>query len=387
MDTLFFPQTNRKEKRMSWYSFRFRSIPGEMNLQFGGFLYIGKQSSCDERLAQIYGKGLIAETIGQAESKLLGILAQDDRVLPEVIVCDACFRPQAIGEFCNFLRQHSILKAVPFVLDGSFLDKEAIGLFRKHARPDEIVFLNRLDEASLGSKVRFLRKFKESSHRSIEPQIEESHPENHPLAFGFGSKRVFDIMIACLALLVLSPLFVLIAVAIAVESRGPIFYVAKRAGRGYRIFNFYKFRTMVQDADKKVGELTHLNQYAASGDAVFFKISNDPRITRVGRLLRNTSLDELPQLFNMLLGDMSLVGNRPLPLYEAAKLTTDDYAGRFMAPAGITGLWQVKKRGSKEMSVEERISIDIDYATRCSFATDLWIICNTPSALLQKENV
>ena len=84
---------------------------------------------------------------------------------------------------------------------------------------------------------------------------------------------------------------------------------------------------------------------------------------------------------------MSLVGNRPLPLYEAAKLTTDEYAGRFMAPAGITGLWQVKKRGSREMSVEERISIDIDYATRCSFATDLWIICNTPSALLQKENV
>ena len=108
MDTLFFPQTNRKEKRMSWYSFRFRSIPGELNLQFGGFLYIGKQSSCDDRLAQIYGKGLIAETVGQAESKLLGILAQDDRVLPEVIVCDACFRPGQIGEFCQFLRQHPI---------------------------------------------------------------------------------------------------------------------------------------------------------------------------------------------------------------------------------------------------------------------------------------
>jgi lipopolysaccharide/colanic/teichoic acid biosynthesis glycosyltransferase len=120
---------------------------------------------------------------------------------------------------------------------------------------------------------------------------------------------------------------------------------------------------------------------------VFFKIQNDPRITRIGNFLRNTSLDELPQLINVFLGDMSLVGNRPLPLYEAETLTTNDYAARFMAPAGITGLWQIKKRGNKDMSVEERINIDIAYASKCNFVTDLWIIANTPSALLQKENV
>jgi lipopolysaccharide/colanic/teichoic acid biosynthesis glycosyltransferase len=167
-----------------------------------------------------------------------------------------------------------------------------------------------------------------------------------------------------------------------------VFYISTRAGRGYKIFDFYKFRTMKQDADKKINELTHLNQYSPDAKGpVFFKISNDPRITRIGGFLRNTSLDELPQLINVLLGDMSLVGNRPLPLYEARTLTTDEYAARFMAPAGITGLWQVKKRGNKNMSVEERINMDIDYASKVSFKTDFWIIASTPSALIQKENV
>jgi len=107
----------------------------------------------------------------------------------------------------------------------------------------------------------------------------------------------------------------------------------------------------------------------------------------VGAFLRNSSLDELPQLFNVLLGDMSLVGNRPLPLYEAETLTTDVWAERFMAPAGITGLWQIKKRGQDDMSVEERIGLDIAYANRNNFMYDLWIMANTPTALIQKSSV
>jgi lipopolysaccharide/colanic/teichoic acid biosynthesis glycosyltransferase len=176
---------------------------------------------------------------------------------------------------------------------------------------------------------------------------------------------------------------------VKLESRGPIFYIAKRAGRGYRIFNFYKFRTMEVGADKKIEQMSHLNQYNANASSgpVFFKVTNDPRITKVGAFLRNSSLDELPQLINVLLGDMSLVGNRPLPLYEAATLTTDVWAERFMAPAGITGLWQIKKRGQEDMSVEERIGLDIDYANRNNFMYDLWIMANTPTALLQKSNV
>src|SRR6185369_10573842 len=202
-------------------------------------------------------------------------------------------------------------------------------------------------------------------------------------------KRSFDILVSFTALLLLSPLFFLIALAIRIESKGPIFYISKRAGRGYKIFDFYKFRTMFAGADLRIKELSHLNQYNGN-DSVkgpsFFKFNNDPRITRVGNFLRNTSLDELPQLMNVLLGDMSLVGNRPLPLYEAATLTTDQCAQRFLAPAGITGLWQIKKRGREDMSVEERINLDIDYANKYNFIYDLWIMANTPSALIQKSS-
>ena len=245
-------------------------------------------------------------------------------------------------------------------------------------------------------------------------------------------KRLFDIAVASLALLVLSPVFLLVSLFIWLESKGPVFYYSLRVGTGYKIFRFYKFRSMSDGADKKLSGLKHLNQYAgaqtvtaavsrqcndcagygaacskalyadnemwcekvykeqlaAKGQHAFVKIKDDPRITRIGKFIRNTSIDELPQLWNVLIGDMSLVGNRPLPLYEAEKLTTDKYALRFMAPAGITGLWQVSKRGGKgAMSEDERISLDNDYAKSYGLFYDLKLIFKTIPALLQKENV
>jgi lipopolysaccharide/colanic/teichoic acid biosynthesis glycosyltransferase len=195
-------------------------------------------------------------------------------------------------------------------------------------------------------------------------------------------------LVSLTALFLLSPLFILIALAIRIESKGPTFYISKRAGCGYRIFDFFKFRTMFAGAESRVKELSHLNQYTEDEkkEPTFFKFNNDPRVTKVGEFLRNTSLDELPQLLNVLMGDMSLVGNRPLPLYEAATLTTDQCAQRFLAPAGMTGLWQIKKRGRDDMSVEERISLDIDYANKYNFMYDLWIMANTPSAIIQKSS-
>jgi lipopolysaccharide/colanic/teichoic acid biosynthesis glycosyltransferase len=145
---------------------------------------------------------------------------------------------------------------------------------------------------------------------------------------------------------------------------------------------------MITDADKIVDELAEMNLYSAGPKQPhFFKVVNDPRITKIGSFLRNTSLDELPQLFNVLKGDMSIVGNRPLPLYEATTLTTNEWAERFMAPAGITGLWQISKRGSEDMSNEERVLLDIDYARHRSLKGDLKILLKTPSALIQKSNV
>jgi lipopolysaccharide/colanic/teichoic acid biosynthesis glycosyltransferase len=125
----------------------------------------------------------------------------------------------------------------------------------------------------------------------------------------------------------------------------------------------------------------------ATPNSAFIKIKDDPRVTKVGKVLRNTSIDELPQLVNVLFGDMSIVGNRPLPLYEAEKLTTDKYALRFMAPAGITGLWQVMKRGKGEMSEEERLLLDNNYAQNHSFLYDIALILKTIPALFQKESV
>ena len=146
---------------------------------------------------------------------------------------------------------------------------------------------------------------------------------------------------------------------------------------------------MIVGAEAKIDQIKHLNQYEvqSEGAPMFLKIEKDPRVTRLGRFLRNTSLDELPQLMNVLLGDMSLVGNRPLPLYEACTLTGDDSVQRFLAPAGITGLWQIKKRGSPNMSVQERINLDIDYANQHSFFYDLRILLNTPKVLIQKADV
>ena len=240
-------------------------------------------------------------------------------------------------------------------------------------------------------------------------------------------KRILDITISFLVLLMISPVLLATVIAMKLESKGPVFYISKRVGQGYRIFDLYKFRTMFTDADKKLDDLKHLNQYSdglnvedtvcpyctedsacspllfhdgeeicenlyirrkkLENQGTFVKIVNDPRITKVGKFLRNTSIDELPQLINVLKGDMSLVGNRPLPLYEAEQLTKDEASLRFAAPAGLTGLWQVTQRGKGEVTPEERIQLDNDYAKSYSVLFDLKIMLMTIPALFQNENV
>ncbi len=241
-------------------------------------------------------------------------------------------------------------------------------------------------------------------------------------------KRCFDIVFSSMAILCLSPILLATALAIRLESKGAVVYKSKRVGSNYRIFDFLKFRSMYTNADKHLKDFNKLNQYQfedeeeilvgddtempeeeeiilISDDFViseqeyitqktqekknsFVKLENDPRITRVGRFIRKYSIDELPQLFNILKGDMSIVGNRPLPIYEAELLTSDEYIDRFMAPAGLTGLWQVEKRGdSGKMSAEERKQLDIKYAKTFSFWLDIRIILKTVTAFVQKENV
>jgi lipopolysaccharide/colanic/teichoic acid biosynthesis glycosyltransferase len=238
-------------------------------------------------------------------------------------------------------------------------------------------------------------------------------------------KRIFDIVFASLALIALFPFLLITVIAIRMESKGRVYYISKRVGTGFQVFDFYKFRSMYTDAEERFKELKHLNQYAdndgqhstqksdsdkdsptlihkdgmpmseeeylefkkVQSAGTFVKIKDDPRITKVGKFIRNSSIDELPQIINVLKGDMSIVGNRPLPLYEAEQLTSDDWGERFLAPAGITGLWQVSKRGKGDMSEEERKGLDNQYARTYSMWNDFKIILKTVPALFQKENV
>ena len=260
-------------------------------------------------------------------------------------------------------------------------------------------------------------------------------------------KRLFDIVVATLSIIILSPIFIITAIAIKMESKGPVLFKSKRVGTNYTIFDFLKFRSMYEDAERQLMELSKdHNQYkdqdagepkstnpVSSGDQaemammnmgmdsemmisdeeimlvgddfvvsesdfnkkkeegndnVFIKIENDPRVTKVGKFIRKYSIDELPQLFNILKGDMSIVGNRPLPLYEAEKLTADSSIDRFMAPAGLTGLWQVEERGrGGTMSAEERKQLDITYGQTFNFWLDMKIILKTFTHFKQKGNV
>ncbi len=235
-------------------------------------------------------------------------------------------------------------------------------------------------------------------------------------------KRLFDIVFSTLALVIFSPMLLLIAFFIKITSKGPVLYRTERVGTGYDIFTFYKFRSMYKDADQEMSKLSELNEYLISHkmnndnftnieicpdceegkpcspilfidgieicenlylrkkrlnllESTFFKVKNDPRITPVGRFLRNTHLDEFPQFINVIKGNMSIVGNRPLPLYEAEKLTTDEWSYRFLAPAGITGLWQVDV--DNKLHAENRVRLDNQYAMVSNPKQDLIIIIKT----------
>lgn len=254
------------------------------------------------------------------------------------------------------------------------------------ARDVSDIYCYPFNVANIEERLKFLIKFKLTCNKEVQlPQWDSIREYRYILP---RTKRTFDILVSGTMLLLISPVLLLVAILIKLDSKGPIIYKSERAGTGYKIFNFYKFRSMKVGADKELAGLSAHNQYAANGgSSAFVKIKDDPRVTKLGSFLRNTSLDELPQLVNVLKGDMSLVGNRPLPLYEAQQLTSDEWSQRFLGPAGITGLWQVTKRGRSEMSDEERRQLDNDYADHFSFWMDLKILFKTIPALFQKEKV
>ncbi len=341
--------------------------------------------------------------------------------LPDAILCDLKLPDGDALDLFSRIRGDRYLRFIPFIIITQTFGKQD-QLRALKAGVDDFYDLS-VEPAALHNRISFLKQFKRETLR-----IREAGAKLPEFRIAWY-KRAFDLTVAALLLLLLSPLLLLIALLVKLESRGPVLYISQRAGTGYQVFNFLKFRSMRTGADDELGHLIHLNRYeeneeapplpahekcveclvagsacqatllldglqvcereylrsqqrAAEGRSSFIKLDNDPRVTRLGNFLRRTGLDELPQLWNVLRGDMSLVGNRPLPLYEAEQLTTDLWAKRFLAPAGITGLWQIKRRDGKKVSEHERKQLDVAYADQASFANDLLILLKTVPALL-----
>jgi exopolysaccharide biosynthesis polyprenyl glycosylphosphotransferase len=232
--------------------------------------------------------------------------------------------------------------------------------------------------------------------RILPNQIESYHPKSEIGMIGefpcmtipgqiitgidFWVKRCFDLCCSTILIVLLSPVYITIAITIKLDSPGSIFFQQKRVGLHGKEFKIWKFRTMVANAEILQSKLEAKNQIK---DGILFKMKDDPRITRVGKFLRSYSLDELPQIFNVLLGQMSLVGPRPLPLRDVEKFKTKHFIRQEVLP-GITGLWQVSGRSNID-NFEDGVKLDISYIESWSFWLDLKILLSTVKVVLQKK--
>lgn len=205
-------------------------------------------------------------------------------------------------------------------------------------------------------------------------------PKFKPLGFyekalnGEKAKRLFDILFSLLVLILFSPVYLILALLIALSSRGPIFYIQERVGKNYKRFNCIKFRTMVSNADEVLIQMIETSPQFQQEWKNNFKLKKDPRITTIGKFLRITSLDEFPQFWNVLKGDMSVVGPRPLVAEELPKYGCHINEILTIKP-GITGLWQVS--GRNDIPYPRRVQIDLYYVKFRNFWLDLWIILKT----------
>jgi lipopolysaccharide/colanic/teichoic acid biosynthesis glycosyltransferase len=381
-------------------------------------IYVGKNADTISRFSSYLGKLLV---VAQDHADAAKKISERRGNLPLMVL----YEKSSIK--LDSTRIEYLKKEFPtayIVLVADRIEKEEISQYQKCGVNDTTH--TDVSETRLKNGLEFVAKNQELIQSA---SLEQQPLKTYTIPFW---KRTFDILSSLAALLILSPLLIVVAILIRVESKGKIIYKSKRVGSNYEIFDFLKFRSMYCDADKRLKEFMNLNQYQeveseggydffnsslipivgdmgegyfVSDDDVisekdflrdkttkqlnnFVKYENDPRITKIGRLLRKYSIDELPQLFNILKGDMSVVGNRPLPLYEAEQLTSDQYIDRFLGPAGLTGLWQVEKRGdSGKLSPEERKQLDIFYAKNYNFWMDVKIIFKTITAFIQKENV
>lgn len=307
--------------------------------------------------------------------------------LPDVIICERILPGCNVFAFYDFwVEQFDIDKTIPFLLLDDEKNHETISpeLLK---RMDE-VFIKPTSAETIIDKVLALKQVRQSPKNDLAGM--NAFKPFKPTFL----KRTVDIVVASITLLMVSPVLLIFSIAIRLESKGKVFYISKRVGSGFNVFDFYKLRSMYINADKRLKELAHLTEYSEAANNHVKPTSNlihennstmvgDPRITKVGKIIRKLNIDELPQLINVLKGDISLVGNRPLPIYEAELLNTGDWTDRFDSPAGITGPWRVvSRRKLLSMSHEERNSLQNKYSeiagkSKYSFWKDMWIIFRT----------
>jgi exopolysaccharide biosynthesis polyprenyl glycosylphosphotransferase len=266
----------------------------------------------------------------------------------------------------NFLRQNVVDEAAIYLPLRSYYEHAAqlIALCERHGiviRVDSQVFKLRNQDSSAV-------RLDENSEVTF-----ASSPQSGPALL----KRLIDCLVSTVALIVLSPLFVVVALLVKFTSDGPVLFRQKRVGLNKRMFSIYKFRTMTADAEKVQDQLLSMNEMTGP----VFKIKHDPRITPLGRILRNTSIDELPQLFNVLKGEMSLVGPRAMSLRDYELFDNDGHRRRFSVKPGVTCLWQVKGRNS--IPFEQWMELDLLYIDQWSLWLDLKILIQTVPAVLR----
>jgi lipopolysaccharide/colanic/teichoic acid biosynthesis glycosyltransferase len=392
-------------------------------------LYIGKSTETFKQCAEEKNSTLIAV---KNSIECIQVLKSNNNI--DVIICSYNLPGNTGLYLFDILKNESILQNRPFILVS---DEYSSSLFAEaFSKSINDYFVSSSTAVTqIIERAQSLYKLKDLNKAVIDNVVPQ---ETYKLPL---SKRIFDIVFASSVLICIAPLLLVIMLAIRLESKGKVYYISKRVGR--KTFDFYKLRSMRSGSDALIKKLAQENnQYNKEQtittidfdapcpkcskllegkmcspllhidskeicdywfntqkneiertNSTFIKIANDPRITKIGRFIRNTSIDELPQLINVIKGDMSIVGNRPLPVYEAEFLTKDTMSKRFLAPAGITGLWQVELRGrGGEMSEEERMRLDNEYAdhftgNNYSFWYDIKLILRTFPGLIQKSTV
>ena len=320
------------------------------------------------RRAALVGTGERISAVGRAISEeagsgydMVGYFALDEHD-------DAGLRDLgAVDELPDRIWQHAIEEVI--ITDSDFPQKRAVGLIDVcHARGVRVRVVPSTIEVLTGGAALV--------PGDAVPLLDVRPPALD--GFDFVAKRSFDFVVAGLGLLVLAPALALVALLIKTTSRGPVLHRGLRPGIGGRSFRCLKFRTMYQDAEKRQAALEHLNE--ASG--AIFKIRDDPRLTPIGRFLRRNSIDELPQLINVLRGDMSLVGPRPLPLRDHARLE-EWHRRRYLVLPGITGLWQIS--GRSDLGFDDMVRLDFLYLERWSILLDLTILLKTVPAVIRRR--